>query len=205
MKSGIGILLIFIANTTYAQSKSGAFFKLSGPEKCWTVFHPFSAGRAWKITRQTRERVNQLQHHEALDTFHHGGRLDAFRHAFWMARLTQDIGPRKARSLGKAHEKGNYMDFKRKKGEDGVIQDSTATVMDLLNNETGIRTGRDNPEIPANELADKIIDMIKSGQLTMLKRNKEGQLCTCNGEVVKIPTAPQRPWALSFCLVPSDH
>ena len=39
--------------------------------------------------------------------------MDAFRHAYWMARLRQEIGKTAARSLGKAHEKENYQTFKK--------------------------------------------------------------------------------------------
>ena len=43
-----------------------------------------------------------------LDKDPSGGQVDAFRHAYWMARLNEEIGKNAAKSLGKAHEKENY-------------------------------------------------------------------------------------------------
>jgi len=43
-----------------------------------------------------------------LDGDASGGQVDAFRHAYWMARLHQEIGKRAAFSLGKSHEKENW-------------------------------------------------------------------------------------------------
>ena len=52
-----------------------------------------------------------MRRYTSIGDDNNGGALDAFKHAFWMARLTQGIGHRASLSLGKAHEKGNYKAF----------------------------------------------------------------------------------------------
>lgn len=204
MKPWLLPVLLLTVQPCTGQSSIRVFFTLSGPEKTWTLLHPFSAQKAWRVTRESRAAVAHHTTHAALDTFHHGGRLDAFRHAYWMARLTQEIGERKARSLGKAHEKGNYRQFRRKQGEDGTVQDSTATLMDLQNNEIGLQLAKAGASTGAVELAGLIIEKIIRGELIILKRNAEGMLCTCTGHAVVLPAGGKRPWRLPYCLVPSN-
>ena len=55
-----------------------------------------------------------------------------------MARLNQEIGKSAARSLGKAHEKDNYRQFKDQLLEDGVFPDKISSEMDLINNNVGL-------------------------------------------------------------------
>ena len=199
------IAFLILGTLSKGQSSFRAFFHLSGPEKTWTLFHPFKAGRAWKITKEARQQVAAHLHDAELDTFVHGGKIDAFRHAWWMARLTQRIGHRAALKLGKAHERGNYRQFLKDRGEDGTIQDSTACEMDLRNNEMGALLARKHPKSPPDELAILIIDLIRSGNLTILKRNLQGQLTTCDGMIVGMLVSGTRPWALPYCLIRSDQ
>lgn len=204
MKSLLIVSLLCLTSTALAQSKLSAFFRLSGPEKTWTLLHPFKAGRAWNITRETSELVKTYQQLSVLDTFHHGGKIDAFRHTYWMARVCQTIGPKAALKLGKAHERGNYRQFRKGKGEDGTLQDSTACVMDLRNNEAGITLGNQHRTAALDSIAMLVIDLINAGNLTILKRNAEGQLVTCEGLIVKLPVGRKRAWALPYCLLRSD-
>ncbi|MFN8154007.1 MAG: hypothetical protein U0Y08_06925 [Bacteroidia bacterium] len=199
------MMLLLLPCMLQGQSRAGAFFRLSGPEKTWTLLHPFKAGRAWKISRETRQQVEKFCRHTELDTFNHGGKLDAFRHTFWMARLTQSIGPRAALKLGKAHERGNFRQFKKGKGEDGNVQDSIACVMDLRNNEAGIALGKKHLPTPTDSIAIMVIDLIRTGNLTIMKRNAVGQLCTCEGLLVTLPAGQRRAWALPYCLVRSNN
>ncbi len=198
------LLLLFLPCLLQGQSRAGAFVRLSGPEKIWTLLHPFKAGRAWKISRETRLQVEKFRMHTELDTFSHGGKLDAFRHTYWMARLTQSIGSRATLKLGKAHERGNYRQFRKGKGEDGIVQDSTACEMDLRNNEAGIALGKKHLSASADSITTLIIDLIRSGNLTIMKRNTMGQFCTCEGQIVKLPIGRKRSWALPYCLIRSN-
>ena len=67
--------------------------------------------------------------------------MDAFRHAYWMARLTQSIGRKKALKLGEAHELGNYQDYLSGKVEEVHLPDSMSSVMDRWNNRLGAGIG----------------------------------------------------------------
>lgn len=201
----ITLLLIsfFFVDGIKAQSICSQFFKLSCAEKTWILTHLFKAKKAFRITTEARKQTNFIRQENQLDTFPHGGTLDAFRHSFWMARLTQHIGARAARSLGKAHERGNYRAFRKGKTEDGVLQDATAVEMDLYNNEQGIAIGKENSKISVDSLQSKVILAIKAGQLKTLKRSATGALTNCEGEVVPLQNRSKKDWKLPYCLIPS--
>lgn len=196
------VLLIFVTTGTEAQNLYRRYRNLSRPEKCWVMFHPFIAKRALSISLEAREQTASVKALGELDTFNHGGRLDAFRHTYWMARLSSLIRHRAARSLGKAHEKGNYRSFRKGKEEEkGVLADSLSCVMDLLNNEYGIQLGRKLRGASASSLRDSVIQAIHIGELKMLLRDRQGRLCTCDGVAVSIPASGVRPWTLPYCLI----
>ena len=203
MKFARYFLLVFLPVFTSAQSTVHAFFQLSGPEKCWVIGHLFKAKRAFTITKETRLTVQQEKSNAALDTFNHGGKIDAFRHTYWMMQLTRGIGEKSARKLGKAHEKGNYKAFKKGKGEDGVVQDATAVEMDLLNNEQGIAIALAPPTGDDTILKQLVITAVTTGKLFILKRDSLGRLCDCNGLAVPESTRSKREWKLPYCLIPS--
>ena len=89
------------------------FSALSRPEKCWELIHPFIAKHAFHVTKYVIADVDSLKQEGTLGTDLNGGRLDAFKHAYWMASLSLAIGGRKALKLGWAHEKGNYLQYKK--------------------------------------------------------------------------------------------
>ena len=81
-----------------------------------------------------------MQVNSVVGKDNNGGKLDAFKHSYWMARLTQGIGKRAAFRLGKAHEKGNYQTYQRRRLEDGLLPDKPSTDMDLYNNNIGYKS-----------------------------------------------------------------
>src|SRR5450759_2004363 len=85
-----------------------SFLKLSSAEKKWAIGHLFIAKKAWVVTERCRFVTDSLGKTGIPDRDPSGGKLDAFRHSFWMATIAETIGVRKSLSLGKAHEKGNY-------------------------------------------------------------------------------------------------
>ena len=101
------------------------------------LLHPFVAKRAYDCTKYVVAAVDSLKRAGTIGTDHNGGSLDAFRHAYWMANLSSAIGSRKALKLGKAHEKGNYLEYKRHRLEDSILPDSVSCAMDLANNRVG--------------------------------------------------------------------
>ena len=203
MRLTLLLILFFYADGITAQSIFSQFFKLSCAEKTWTLTHLFKAKKAFRITTEARQQTHLIRQGNQIDIFPHGGTLDAFRHTFWMASLTQHIGARAARSLGKAHERGNYRAFRKGKTEDGVLQDATAVEMDLYNNEQGVAIGKANLNLAKDSLQNLVIQAIKTGQLKTLKRSATGELTNCEGEIVPLQHRSKKDWKLPYCLIPS--
>ncbi|MGZ4100232.1 MAG: DUF6973 domain-containing protein, partial [Bacteroidia bacterium] len=123
----IGIMLLSLSCGAQKRSKY---------EWCWAFSHPIAAIKVKHISKTCYAVYkHDLTIREQLDTFSNGGKLDAFRHVFFMAAFAQKVKTKKLRKLGIAHEKGNYQAFLHSKKEEGEIADSISTVMDLQNNE----------------------------------------------------------------------
>ena len=110
MRNYLFIGLLFFSAISVSQSNWKQFKKLSSPKKIWVLFHPFKANKALMVSKEAYRIADSIKKSPLLDGDASGGQVDAFRHAFWMASLTAEIGWRKARKLGVAHEKGNYKD-----------------------------------------------------------------------------------------------
>jgi len=76
---------------------------------------------------------------------------DAFRHAYWSARLTQAFGADWARRFTDAHENrtGNQ---------------AARDFMDRWNNDLGIRIAEQNPDATPDELSQLIVETINNGE-----------------------------------------
>lgn len=160
------------------------FKEISRPEKCWVVKHIFVAKKAWRITQFVRLQTDSIQKSYLLDGDANGGQVDAFRHAYWMAMLSQKISWRKAYRLGKAHEKGNYLDFKKHRLEEGTLPDKVSSAMDLWNNDIGIQIGKSNKNISADSLKILVINYIREGKMKMIKKNKQGEFLDINNNII---------------------
>ena len=206
--SDVRTLCIFIflaaAFPATAQSPSGGFKSLSGPEKWWVVFHPFVAKRAYRVSLEARHVSKEMESDSLLDGDANGGQVDAFRHAYWMARLSQVMCWKKARSLGKAHEKGNYKEWKKGKKEEGTRADSAACAMDLFNNEAGLKTGRSMKDIPADSLRRMVRDSVRAGGMQVILKNALGQPLDCNAQPIDLAVY-ENVWNVPKCLVRSDQ
>lgn len=186
-----------------SQSTFQKFRQLSGPEKCWVLTHPFVAKKALRVSQHARAVADSMMHSDVLDGDYNGGQVDAFRHAYWMGSLSRAIAWRKARRLGKAHEKGNYKDFKKGKLEDGEIQDARASEMDLWNNAQGIALGRALKDGSDRELQRAVIDAILEGKMRVIRKDKYGRSLDAKGIVVpKVEWLGK--WENARVLVPSD-
>lgn len=180
-------VLIFICCIPL-ESVSQSFFKkfrtLSCAEKTWVITHPFSALKALKCTKIALKVTGNVKNDTILDRDANGGQVDAFRHAYWIALLTQKIGIKKALSLGRAHEKGNYQQFKKNKKEDGSVPDFKASEMDLFNNSIGSKIGKNNINADTNQLKLLIINEIKQGNMLILLKNEKGEYLDSLGNVI---------------------
>ncbi|MHB0756377.1 DUF6973 domain-containing protein [Polaribacter sp. M15] len=189
---------------SFGQSNHKNFFRLSGPAKKWVLLHPLKAKKALKISLEAKRISDSIQKTNVLDGDGSGGQVDAFRHAFWMARLHQELGKSAARTLGKAHEKENYITFKKKKLEDGVLPDEISSKMDLWNNEQGLKLIKKGSKISKNGLIFRVINAVKSGKLKIIKKDKKGNFLTCNGAKISLQKLLGK-WKNNKCLVASNE
>ena len=175
--------------------------KLSCPEKWWVVGHPFVAKKALKISEYARAITEEVKENGLLKGEGNGDQLDAFRHTFWMANLTLEIGGRRAKKLGKAHEKGNYQDFKKHQLEDGILPDKVSSEMDLYNNDVGIAIGKQSSSF---ELKNIVIELVLQGNCKIIKTDKKGNFLDAEGNI--IPTENLKgKWENEKCLVSSNE
>jgi hypothetical protein len=86
------------------------------------------------------------------------GHLDAFRHAYWSARLTHAFGEDWARAFTTAHEAvpGNR---------------PTPEAMDLYNNSVGVRIAREHPGASPAQLATLVADAVRDGRMVVVDRH----------------------------------
>jgi hypothetical protein len=201
-------LFFFMVLCANAQAQAvGGFRKLSGPEKWWVLAHPFIAKRTFRLTQQVLRVCDSLKSDTLLDGDPNGGQLDAFRHSYWMCVLAQHIPAKKAYRLGLAHERGNYLDFRRHTSEDNALPDSISGLMDLLNNQVGLQVGTRNKRsaIPLSDAAliGEIIGQVHKGSMLVCLKNKKGRFLTCEGEVINMETYRGK-WGVPKCLVRSD-
>ncbi len=188
--------------SVYAQeSNLNKFRQLSGPEKCWVVFHPFVAKKALKVSVNTREITKKVQQKKVLKGNGNGGQIDAFRHTFWMASLTQEIGARRARSLGIKHEKGNYKDYKKRRLEDGVVPDEISSEMDLFNNEIGIKIGANENGL---DIQNQIVEAVLRGACKIIKKDAYENFLDCDGIIIPKENLKGK-WENKKCLVWSSE
>lgn len=185
-----------------SQSNWDKFWKLSATHQIWVVFHPFKAKKASEISMEATRVSDSVAKTDLLDKDLSGGQVDAFRHAYWTARLQQEIGKRAAISLGKTHEKDNYKTFKKNLTENGIVPDNASKEMDLFNNNVGLRFTQKGIPSSKKEITLKIVNAILMGDLKVIKKDTAGNYLTCDGEL--IPSAALgNSWQNRKCLISS--
>ncbi len=199
----IWIIFVFINVYSFSQSNTSSFFKLSTPEKYWVIFHPFKANRAFNISNDAIKTTDSIYNVDVLDNDKNGGQTDAFKHSYWIASLTQEIGEKAALKLGVAHEKGNFRAFKKGKLEDGNNPDQPSSEMDLYNNEIGSKIALKNPDLSKMLLIETLITKIKAGKMKVLKKDDSGNFLTCEGSVIHADFLVGK-WENDKCLIPSN-
>lgn len=144
----------------------------------------------------------EVKKENLLDQYSNGGKLDAFRHIFAMTYFTKFVKVKKLRKLGKAHEKGNYRNFKKGVLEDGELADSVSSLMDLANNEAGFILSTKLRTLPVEKIKLEIVSYIIQGGAIIIKRNEKGEYITCGGKVIGTEEK-KGTWSVSKCLVGS--
>ncbi|MBW6483636.1 MAG: hypothetical protein K0B10_11325 [Vicingaceae bacterium] len=175
--------------------------KVSCAEKWWAIKHLFVVKKAKKITTESRKMVEDVKKENLLKGNGYNLQIDAFRHTYWMARLTQEIGERRAKSLGKAHEKGNYQLYKKRKNEAVILPDKVSSEMDLFNNEVGIYLGKKASNF---ELKELIIEAVLNGKCKIILMDENQHFLDCEGLIIPKEELIGK-WENRKCLVNSDY
>lgn len=179
--------------------------KISCQEKWWAVKHLFIADKAFKLTQYSLSVTDSIGRTKTLGGNINGGQLDAFKHAYWMATLTQNFNWKKAQSLGLAHEKANYRSFVKasKKGTtDG--HDQISADMDLWNNEKGLAIGLACKCCDQNMLKQVVLDSIQGGSMRIIRTNSEGKFLDKEGNPLPAENYKGK-WVNDKCLIPSNE
>ncbi len=204
-----GILIFatfFLFSITCSSQNEGllkSFCKIGIAEKIWAISHPFIAKKTWEITKDTRIVATQMIGDTSLDSDADGGQVDAFRHVFWMASLSQQINFKKAQKLGIAHEKTNYRNFKKGKSEEKYLPDKKSSEMDLRNNDVGISLGCSHKKISKDSLIILVKQFVKNGKTWIISKNKKGESLDSNNNILPKEKYLKK-WENSRCLVNSD-
>jgi hypothetical protein len=177
---------------------------ISKYEKRWAAFHPIAAIRIKSRLKKAMVVYHEVKDSKQLDNFESGGTLDAFRHSFSMAYLSQKIKTKKLRKLGIAHEKGNKYHFYKNKHEFGERADSLACEMDLRNNELGFLIGSKTKKLKINDLKAEMLLQIQKGNAWILKRNDKNEYVSCENEPI-IMNNYKNVWFLPKCLIKSNE
>lgn len=166
----------------------------------WAVAHPMAALKVKKVYRKASKLYNEEDLKPKLDGYSSGGKLDAFRHVFYFAAFAQKVKPKKVLKLGKAHEKTNYLDFKRGKHEEGATADSLSGVMDILNNEIGVTLGREFKSLSLEELKLKVLEaIIVKNECYYILRDKEGRFIDCKNNIIDMSLYKGK-WSIPKCI-----
>lgn len=197
------LFLLFSMFLNCSPKLKQSFIKLSKPERTWVIFHPFKAKKAYQISREALITTDSIAKQDVIGKDRNGGQLDAFTHSFWMARSTQLIGKNASLRLGKAHEKGNYLTYKKRQLEDGITPDKPASDMDLFNNQVGAILGKKYENASKETIINHLVVSIRQGKLRMLKKDDLGNFLDCNGEIIPIK-ALKGKWENDKCLVPTN-
>lgn len=197
------VLIFLFSVNVFSQSSVNSFFDLSSPERWWVVTHPFKAKKTFNISNEVLKTTDSISGLGVVGIDINGGRLDAFKHAYWLARLSQRIGQNSAIKLGEAHEKGNYQTFKKHQLEDGNSPDKVSSDMDLFNNEVGSLIGIKNSNLTQKELVSLVVLEIKKGKMKIIKKDEFNNFLTCEGVIIPRGSLLGK-WDNEKCLIDSN-
>lgn len=196
------IYLLFLIATIHL--KVLAQHSITKYEYRWAFFHPFAAFKIKKKLPEAMLVYKDVERKKVLDTLAFGGKLDAFRHTYTMAYLARTLSEKKLRKLGKAHEKGNKLNFFKNKKEFAERADSLACEMDLKNNEIGFLVGIKNKKASDEELKQLVLSEIKNGSTTYLKRNQNFIYVRCDDTPINLDDYKGK-WYVPKCLIKTNE
>ncbi len=197
------ILLLFFCGLFFCKIDfCAAQVSTSKYEKHWAMRHPIAAIKVKRIYKRAKfHLINMWELKYKLDTFSVDGKLDAFRHIYYMAAFAQKVKPSKVRKLGIAHEKTNYLQYMKGRGSGEILPDSMSSVMDLLNNDIGIRLGRENRKLNYKELKNLVIQHILDGNGYYMLFDEKGNYLACDGKTVINRKQYVNDWYVPKCML----
>ncbi len=163
---------------------SQGFSKLGFHEKVWVFIHPFSAKKAQKITKHVISASDSLAKRYDWPSSSYSTK-DAFRHGYWMSILSTEIGPKRAKSLGVAHEKKNQRDLLKNRLEEGSVPDNVSIEMDLYNNGVGIESSMNCADCNRILLLNQVLDDLRGGKYRVVLQTKEGEFLDAKKQILK--------------------
>lgn len=200
MKKLLTTILFLLNLCSFAQG----FSSRSVYEKRWALFHPFAAIKIKNIYKKCIPVYQSVKEKKLTDKYENGGKLDAFRHVYFMAAFAQKTKSKTVKKLGIAHEKGNFKSFLQKQNENGEIPDSLSSVMDLYNNTIGIEIGNTCRKKTPEELKEYVLNQISEGKVLYFKRNLNGDYLTCEGDIINLKKIEGK-WFVPKCLIKSNQ
>lgn len=195
------LLLAAVFNLQLMQAQQGA---AANPNLLWALSHPMASVKVNSIYKKQQFIYKKEELKMVLDSFGDCGKLDAFRHVYFMAAFAQKIKVKKLRRLGIAHEEENYREFLKGEADAEFRHDSLSMVMDLYNNELGFQTGLAFPELEPEALKMKVIEKIQAGEALIAKRNLQGTFLDCEGNRLSMKDYSGK-WFVPKCLIRSDY
>lgn len=171
---------IFIFTSSFCQDFKTIYKSMNLKDKLWCVTHYSSVVKAKNISSEVLLTMDSLNKINFLGGNSEGGIFDAFRHIYWMYKLSSGIGPKNSKRIGEIYEGyGKYVfEHSYYSGYDSV-----GMKMDLFNNEIGITLSKEN--IPYNLIFKTIEEIITSGKAKIVKKNEKGESLNEYGEVIK--------------------
>ena len=157
---------------------------ISLPELKWAIFHPIAALKVKKIKIQCDKFYQDSSLKIQLDKYENGGKLDAFRHIFYMSAFSKSIKIKKLRKLGVAHEKANYRQFLKGKKENNELPDSLGSVMDLNNNEIAFKLINQTRNLSLSDLKNEIVRLIQKNGAYYILRDSNGNYLNCSNFII---------------------
>ncbi|WP_016700724.1 WXG100 family type VII secretion target [Actinoalloteichus spitiensis] len=110
----------------------------------------------WYRLQQEAYVVSEQQFGDPDNTTHN--HVDAFRHAYWNARMTQEFGAEWSEAFATAHER---------KPENGRYPEA----MDLYNNERGREIGTSNPNASPDQIASQVRQSVDQGDMVVISQD----------------------------------
>jgi hypothetical protein len=199
LKSNHKAFICLVLSSLCFVFKGNAQHHISKYEYRWAIWHPFAALKIKKQLPKAMLVYKAVKQQKLLDTLENGGKLDAFRHAYTMAYLARSIKVKKLRKLGKAHEKGNKLQFLKGEFEFGERSDSLSCEMDLRNNDLGFSIGSKHKRLNDQELKELVLNEIIIGKAWYLKRNEAFEYVDCEGNELDLDSFKQK-WYVPKCL-----